>query len=74
MEFYERFDTIVGTVTGCSAYGAFVKDDETGEEFFYFGNGRKGDRVQLSVKRIDLEKKRITCRLDSVLEYADSVA
>lgn len=74
MEIFERLDTIRGTVIGCNEHGCRVRDDETGKVVFYYGNGYKGDRVQLSIKRIDLERQRVTCVLDTVLEYADYVA
>ena len=51
-----------------------MRDDESGRVVFYYGNGFKGDKVQLSIKRIDLERERITCVLDSVLEYGDYIA
>ena len=70
MEIFERFDTIIGTVVGCNDYGCRVKDDESGKIVFYYGNGVEGDRVQLSVTRVNLERQRVTCVLDSVLEYA----
>lgn len=74
MEIFERLDTIRGTVIGCNEHGCRVREDESGKVVFYYGNGFKGDRVQLSIKRIDLERERVTCVLDSVLEYADYVA
>lgn len=74
MEIFERLDTIRGTVIGCNEYGCRVRDDETGKVVFYYGNGYKGDRVQLSIKRIDIERQRVTCVLDTVLEYANYVA
>ena len=74
MEIFERFDTLRGTVVNCNEYGCQVRDDESGKIVFYYGNGMRGDRVQLSIKRIDLERQRVTCVLDSVLEYAGFVA
>ena len=74
MEIYERLDTIRGTVIGCNEHGCHVRDDENGKVVFYYGNGYKGDKVQLSIKRIDFERERVTCVLDSVLEYAEYVA
>lgn len=74
MENFERHNTIIGTVTGSNKYGCFVRDDESGRTVFYFGNGMKGDRVQLSIKRICADTERITCVLDSVLEYAEFAA
>lgn len=74
MESYERFDTIIGTVIGGNDFGCRVRDDESGRVVFYYGNGCRGDKVQLSVKRIDLERERVTCVLETVLEYADYAA
>ncbi len=74
MENFERLNTVRGTVIGCNDFGCRVRDDETGLVVFYYGNGVKGDRVQLSVKRVNTERGRVTCELDSVLEYADFVA
>ena len=74
MEIFERLDTIRGTVIGYRGNGVRVREDNSGKEVFYYGNGTKGDRVQLSIKRIDLERERVTCVLESVLEYAEYVA
>ena len=74
MEIFERFDTIRGTVIGCNEYGCYVNEDESGKTVFYYGNGFKGDRVQLSIKRVDLERNRVTCLLESVLAYAGDIA
>lgn len=74
MSNYERNSTIRGKVIGCNNYGCYVRDDETGNVVFYYGNGMKGDKVQLSIKSINFEKERVTCVLDSVLEYGDFVA
>lgn len=74
MEIFERRDTIRGTVIGFNDYGCKVRDDESGKVVFYYGNGMKGDRVQLTITKIDLEKERVTCKLDTVLEYGEFVA
>ena len=74
MEIYERLDTIIGTIIGCNNFGCHVRDEESGKIVFYYGNGIKGDRVQLTVKRVDMVKNRVTCVLDTVLEYGDFVA
>jgi hypothetical protein len=74
MEIFERLDTIRGTVIGCNEHGCHVRDDESGKVVFYYGNGYKGAKVQLSIKRIDFERERVTCVLDSILEYAEYVA
>lgn len=34
----------------------------------------KGDKVQLTAKRVDVERERVTCVLDSVLEYGEMAA
>ena len=70
----EKFDTVIGTVVDTNSSGCYVRDSESGKLVFYFGGGMRGDKVQLSVKRIDTERKRVTCVLDSVLEYGDFVA
>lgn len=74
MEIFERLNTVRGTVIGFNDFGCHVRDDETGLVVFYYGNGMKGDRVQLSVKSVNAERGRVTCKLDSVLEYANFVA
>ncbi len=51
-----------------------MRDVESKEVVFYFGNGMKGDKVQLTVKRVDAEKEKVTCVLDSVLEYGEIAA
>lgn len=73
-EDYQKYDTVIGKVIGYNSYGCFVRDMKTDKIVFYFGNGMKGDMVQLSVKRIDTERKRVTCSLDSVLEYGNLAA
>jgi len=70
MENYKKFDTIVGRVIGYTNRGCLVRDEATDRVVFYFGCGNKGDRVQLSVKRVNREREQVTCLLDSVLEYA----
>ena len=65
----EKFSTITGTVIDYNKYGCYVRPDGSDEVVFYYGNGMKGDRVQLSVKRINHQHKSVTCLLDSVLEY-----
>ena len=73
-EHFQKHNTVVGTVIGCNSHGCYVRDVESKEVVFYFGNGMKGDKVQLTVKRVDVERERITCVLDSVLEYGDMAA
>ncbi len=73
-EHFQKHDTVVGTVIGCNSKGCYVRDVKTNEVVFYFGNGEKGDKVQLTIKRVDPEKERVTCTLDSVLEYGERVA
>lgn len=70
MENIRKFSTITGTVFDINRCGCYVRDDETGATVFYYGNGNKGDRVLLSVFKVDRELGRVTSRLDSVLEYA----
>lgn len=70
MERINKFSTLTGRIIGTNSYGCYVRDDETGFIVFYYGNGKIGDRVFLSVYRVDIERNRVTCRLDSVLEYA----
>lgn len=66
---FKKYNTIIGTVVGC-----YVRDDESGKVVFYYGNGMKGDRVQLSIRKVDAARERITCVLDSVIEYGNFVA
>lgn len=70
MEKISKFSTVTGTVVGVNNYGCYVRDDVTDTVVFYYGNGNKGDRVLLSVFKVDKERERVTCRLDSVIEYA----
>lgn len=74
MNNFKKHNTIIGTVIGCNKFGCYVRDDESDKVVFYYGNGMKGDRVQLTVKRVNLEREQITCILDSVLEYGEFVA
>lgn len=70
MENYKKFDTIVGRVIGYTNKGCLVRDEKTDKVVFCFASCSKGDRVQLSVKRVNREREQVTCLLDSVLEYA----
>ena len=58
------------TVSACNNYGCYVRDIETDRVVFYYGCGQRGDKVQLTVKKVNLEKEQVTCVLDSVLSYA----
>lgn len=69
MENYKKYDTIIGKVIGFNEHGCLVRDEESDRVVFYFGNGMKGDRVQLTVQKVDRKKERVTCLLDSVLAY-----
>ena len=70
MELFERFNSLIGEVIGCNSCGCYVRDQETDRVVFYYGCGRRGDKVQLTIKKVDLEKEQVTCLLDSVLSYA----
>ncbi len=70
----ERCETVIGRVIGFTNDGCRVRDEETGEVVFYYGNGMKGDRVQVSSKYIHPRTKRVTYVLETVLEYGDFVA
>ncbi len=74
MENFRKHNTIIGTVIGYNRYGCYVRDEESGMTVFYFGNGMVGDKVQLSVRKVDRELERVTCSLDTVLEYGTFVA
>ena len=74
MEGFKKHSTITGTVVGFNDHGCYVRDDITGKTVFYFGNGMKGDRVQLTVCKVNRELERVTCSLDTVLEYGKFVA
>ena len=69
MENYKKHNTIVGTVIGFNNHGCYVRDEETDRVVFYFGNGMKGDKVKLGIHKVDSEHERVTCVLESVLEY-----
>lgn len=66
---FHKHDVITGTVIGFNNCGCLVRDDESDKVVFYFGNGMKGDRVRLSVDKVDRERERVTCVLESVLGY-----
>lgn len=51
-------------------YGCYVRDQATDKTVFYYGCGQKGDKVQLTVKKVNIEKEQVTCVLDAVLSYA----
>jgi len=70
MEMFERFNTLVGEVIGCNNFGCYVRDEETDKVVFYYGCGQKGDKVQLTIKKINPQKEQVTCVLDSVISYA----
>lgn len=74
MENCERKETVIGRVIGFTNNGCRVRDEETGEVVFYYGNGMKGDRVQVSSKYIHPKTRRVTYVLETVLEYGDFVA
>lgn len=69
MEIFKRYNTVIGTVIGFNSYGCYVRVDESDKVVFYYGNGMIGDRVQLTIRKINLEREQVTCVLDSVLEY-----
>ena len=69
MSNFQKYNTVIGTVVGFNSSGCYVRDEESGCVVFYFGHGTRGDRVQLTVQKVDTEKERVTCLLDSVLEY-----
>ncbi len=73
-KYFQKYNTVIGTVIGCNSHGCYVRDVKSNEVVFYFGNGVKGDKVQLTVKRVDVERERVTCVLDSVLEYGELAA
>lgn len=66
---FKKYDTIVGRVVGFNNHGCLVRDEASDKVVFYFGNGMKGDRVQLSVQKVDPQKERVTCLLEKVLDY-----
>lgn len=74
MGIFKKYSTVIGTVIGFNSYGCYVRDDESDNVVFYYGNGMIGDRVQLTVRKINLEREQVTCVLDSVLEYGDFAA
>lgn len=69
MEIFERFNTLVGVIIGCNNFGCYVRDEKTDKVVFYYGCGQKGDRVQLTIKKINPQKEQVTCVLDSVISY-----
>ena len=71
---FERFDTITGEVIDHNSHGCYVRDDKSGFVVFYYGNGGNGDKVQLTVRKVNPEAQKVTCVLDSVLEYGEIAA
>ena len=71
MENIERFNPMEGVIYRTNNFGCFVIDEATGLSVFYYGPGEVGDRVKLSVSKIDRERNRITCCFESVVEYGD---
>lgn len=65
----ERFDSYTGTVVGYAPRGVRILM-ENGIECFSFGNARIGDMVLVSIQRVDLERNRVRCSIDSFLNYA----
>lgn len=70
MEEFEKYNTLIGEVIGCNNYGCYVRDRETDRVVFYYGCGQRGDKVQLTVQKVNYEKEQVTCLLDAVLSYA----
>lgn len=70
MENYKKHNMVIGTVIGNNSHGCYVRDDKTDNIVFYYGNGMKGDKVQLSVHKVDHIRERVTYVLGSVLEYS----
>ena len=71
MEKIAKFYSLTGAIVRTNDYGCYVRDDITNTEVFYYGNGCVGDKVLLSIFKVDKERNRITGRLDSVIEYAE---
>ena len=53
MEKINKFSSLTGRIIGVNCYGCYVKDDENDITVFYYGSGRIGDRVFLSVCKVD---------------------
>ena len=70
MENFKKHNTLIG----CNSYGCYVRDDASEKVVFYYGNGMRGDRVQLSIQKVYLARNRITCVLDSAIEYSGFAA
>jgi len=67
-------DTVHATVTGSNRHGCYVVLDEQVEgitDGFYFGCGTAGDRVMLSIKRVDTDRESVLCDLDAVISYGE---
>lgn len=73
-EHFKKNNIIIGTVIGGNSKGCYVRDSQSDEVVFYFGNGMKGDKVQLAVEKVDVERESVTCVLETVLEYGEFVA
>lgn len=69
----QKLDTMTGTVIDFNHFGCYVSLDSNETDIpyaFYYGNGKRGDKVLVSIKKIDNVRNRINCDLDCVLEYA----
>ena len=73
-ENFHEYDTVIGKVIGCNSSGCFVRDEKSDKVVSYYGNGEKGDKVQLTIKKVDAAKEKVTCVLDSVLKYGNYAA
>ena len=67
----EQFDTVFATVTRVTQNGrAAVIDNTDGRlEIFYRGSQNLGEKVLLSVSRIDEEARKIFGKYDSCCDY-----
>jgi len=66
-------DSVRGEVVGHDRRGCYVRletEDPEARCGYYYGNGREGDQVLVSVKRASPDRYSVLCVLESVLSYA----
>ena len=70
LENLERFDVYEGIVIRTNSHGAVIKLLDNEIEAFAFACAKPGDRVLVSISKIDIETSRVRCRIDSFRYFA----
>lgn len=61
----ERFDVYEGVVIRTNEYGALIKLLDSEIEAFAFACARPGDRVLVSISKVNVKTNRVRCQIDS---------